>query len=547
MKNIYLEPNEEIISVVDRLTQAEDDQVSLVAPTGAQIWQSSINLKLLKREADSLNKVVTFIVADDLSAEMAQKIGFIVKKEQEIEKDEIVTEEVVEPEEPKEDMIDFLVNELETDKKEKKTLGVLVSEKRMADIVTPQQEAKPSFFRKPEPEIEPKVFNQISKPTGFRWSKLFTLFIIVTLVIAGLLSFLILPNAQVTITPKTETVNFELSAIGSTGVSQIDQSLNQIPLQKVEVTKTKSGEFNTTGEKEINQKARGYITIYNEYSSEDQTLVATTRFESSDGKIFRIPKSLTVPGAKIEEGRIIASTLKVEIVADQSGQEYNIGPSDFTIPGFKGTAKFAGFYGKSSESMNDGYIGKAKVVLTKDLTEAEDALIEDLKEEVRKSLEEQIPDDLRIVEDGLKEEVSKISSDLKEGDQAEKFNLEIKLTMTALLFKEEDLKDLVDLNLTSKISEDKSPIRETQKIGWSEPEIDWSKGEVSFSLDVEEKVAWQIDIQKLKQDLVGQNEVEVRKYLSSQFEIEKARVSFWPFWVNKIPKQEKKIKVEIEI
>jgi len=48
MKNIYLEPNEEIISIIDRLIQVEDEQVNLIVPSGAQIWQSSINLKLLK-------------------------------------------------------------------------------------------------------------------------------------------------------------------------------------------------------------------------------------------------------------------------------------------------------------------------------------------------------------------------------------------------------------------------------------------------------------------------------------------------------------------
>ena len=62
-------------------------------------------------------------------------------------------------------------------------------------------------------------------------------------------------------------------------------------------------------EKELNEKARGSLTVYNEYSSSPQTLVATTRFESPEGKIFRIEKNIVVPGAKIEEGKIIASTI----------------------------------------------------------------------------------------------------------------------------------------------------------------------------------------------------------------------------------------------
>ncbi len=631
MKNIYLEPNEEIISVVDRLIQSEDEEINLVVPSGAQIWQSSINLKLLKREADILNKAVTLIVSDDLGAEMAERIGFAVRKERDLPvelvqdtvQDEIVeeqeeieenqsaspelqpdepvkdpvevdenSEEKIEPVQSKENMIDLLVDELVEKKaaKTKSPFAVLTSwrkkpvsgivsevkktstqnQKRMADIVTRPGEEKPGFFRrspvKSIPDQQPKpvpvqplrpvqvekipetrVFTETEKKGSLKWSKLFTIFIVVAIVMAGLVGYLVLPNAEVTLTPKTEVVNFDLSVIGSEDVSQIDESLNEIPLQEVEVTKTKSREFNTTGEEDINQRARGKITIYNEYSSEKQTLLARTRFESSNGKIFRIPQSVTVPGAKISEGKIIASSLEIEIVADQPGEDYNIDPDNFTIPGFKGSPKFAGFYGKTNDSMSGGFVGKAKVVLSDDLEKAETALIDELKQEVKQALEDQIPTDLRIVEDGLKEEVVKIEISVKEGDQADKFNMDIKVTMKALLFKEEDLKNLVDLNLISKISDDKTPINETQKISWQTPVIDWEKGEASFSLTIEENVAFKIDIQSLKENLAGQDEVEVRRYLANQSEIEKARVSFWPFWVNKMPKQENKIRINIEI
>ncbi len=616
MKNIYLEPNEEIISVVDRLVQAKDEALNLVVPSNAQIWQSSINLKLLKREADNLNKTVTFIVADDLGAEMAERIGFAVKREKDFpvelvpEEEEIIQEdEAVEEAEAgqkigievkkeetvkeaqevgqnKDNMIDILVDELESEKASKKSLAIFSSwrkkpsrepknniqksspPKRMADIVTPSAESRPGFFqrsikkkeplirklpkRKPKPSIEEplpkrKIYTEIEKSAGLRWSKLFIVFIVIALIMAGFVAFMVLPNAEITISPKKEKITFDLSVIGSKDISQVDQTLNQIPIQEVEITKAKSREFKTTGEKDISEKARGYITIYNEYSSSPQTLVATTRFESADDKIFRIPKSITIPGAKIEEGKIIASSLKVEVVADEPGEDYNIGSSNFTIPGFKGTPKFAGFYGESSDSMSGGYVGKAKIALAKDLEDAEKALVEELKDEMRRALNEQIPSDLRIIEDGIKEELTKISFDVEEGEQAEKFTLEVKASIRALFFKEEDLKNLVNLNLISQISEDKVPVSETQAIRWDKPDIDWSKREVSFSLNIEEDIAWRIDIESLKQNLAGQDEVEVRRYLANQPEIEKARVSFWPFWVKKIPGQEKKIKVNIEL
>ena len=118
MKTIYLEPEEEIISVIDRLTQTKSQRVSLVVPTGAQIWQNPINLKLLKRESDNLGKEITLFVPDELKAEVAEKIGFSVKRGKNRPIVELIREEKEKSiskgsrliqSEPAEDMIGLLI------------------------------------------------------------------------------------------------------------------------------------------------------------------------------------------------------------------------------------------------------------------------------------------------------------------------------------------------------------------------------------------------------------------------------------------------------
>jgi len=588
-KNIYLEPDEEIVSVIDRLVQADAKQVNLVIPTGAQIWQSSINLRLLKREADNLTKEVTLIVQDDLGAELAKKIGFAVKYEKDflIEPGNDKSQDnkiIQETKNRKEDMIELLVEELKPEKKTSQLFGFFKKNKedseiqlassqtsgprkRMADIVSPSSESQKSFLTrrfsnkkskvkplkqapvikqaKAEPTIStPKVSLSSSMPIRLTWSKFFTFFIVSAFVIAIVVAYLAVPSAEVTICPKTEKLNFDLSIVGSVDISQIDVGLNKIPLHEIEIAKTKSKEFSATEEKQMNEKARGFITIYNEYSSSPQTLMATTRFESPEGKVFRIMKAITVPGAEIEEGRIIPSAIDVEVVADEPGESYNIGSTNFTIPGFKGTAKYAGFYAKSRASMSGGSTGVVKIVSADDIKSAEDVLIEELKRDINRALEEQIPTELQIVEDGIKEEIF-TKSGVEEGDQADRFNLEMNITVRVLLFKEESLRELINLNLASMISEDKEPVSETQQIEWIESVIDWEKEEAFFDLSIKEDVVYQVDIQSLKNNLTGQSEVEVRKFLAIQPEIEKAKVTFWPFWVKKMPTQEKKIRIEL--
>ena len=592
-KNIYLEPDEEIISVIDRLVQTDVRKVNMVIPTGARIWQSSINLKLLKREADNLGKDVSLVVADDLNSEMAEKIGFNVKQEGDFSAELAIHKNENQPKE-KEDMIDFLAEGLESDKKSSKSFSSFLSkqkvkpnkkkssgktaanltqkaEKRMVDIVNPEGDVKVNFFRrkiiKSEPIPRKKIISGLAKKEAVfrekvsqvssvhsiegtsafsKWPKFFTIFVALAFVAAIAVGCIVLPTTEITVFPKREKVNFDLLVIGSKSLSHIDEELNKIPLKEISIKKTKSGEFSATDEKELNKKATGIITIYNEYSSDAQPLVVRTRFESPDGRIFRIVEAVTVPGAKIEDGKIIPSALEVRVAADKSGADYNIGPTNFTIPGFKGSSKFAGFYGKSENSMEGGIIGKAKVVSAEDIKNAEKQLVEELKNAVKITLQEQIPSDLKIIEESLREETSIVSSTAEEGDQSEKFTLEMEANIFVYLFNEEELRRLVDFNLISMISGDKTPLSNSQQISWSELLVDWDKGEVSFSLSVEEDLASNVDVQSLKTDLAGLREVEVRKYLANQPTIETARVSFWPFWIKKIPTRLEKIEITID-
>ena len=105
---------------------------------------------------------------------------------------------------------------------------------------------------------------------------------------------------------------------------------------------------------------------------------------------------------------------------------------------------------------------------------------------------------------------------------------------------------MIDLNVISMIPEGKEPISKTQKIQWGEPVINDKNDEILFDLDIEENIAWKIDTNLLKENLIGLNEVEVRKYLSNQTKIQESKVSFWPFWVKHMPKQKEKIKITID-
>ena len=78
-----------------------------------------------------------------------------------------------------------------------------------------------------------------------------------------------------------------------------------------------------------------------------------------------------MPGAKIEEGKVIPSLIKARVAAEKAGDEYNIGPIDkFFIPGFKGSAKYNGFYAKSESNMAGGFVGEEAYPTDEDIKSA---------------------------------------------------------------------------------------------------------------------------------------------------------------------------------
>ena len=78
-QTFYIDINEEISSVIDRLKKSMAKDNYFVVPKRALFIQSVVNLKLLKREADKIGKQVVIVTQDEIGASMAQRAGINVR------------------------------------------------------------------------------------------------------------------------------------------------------------------------------------------------------------------------------------------------------------------------------------------------------------------------------------------------------------------------------------------------------------------------------------------------------------------------------------
>jgi S1-C subfamily serine protease len=102
-------------------------------------------------------------------------------------------------------------------------------------------------------------------------------------------------------------------------------------------------------------RARGFITIYNQYFTTSRTITASTEFiEITSKLIFRIKNTVVVPGGEKHFDYVTPSEIKnIEIIADQSGSEYLLNCSKTTPCMFrmlrldKGSMEYQHIYGKA--------------------------------------------------------------------------------------------------------------------------------------------------------------------------------------------------------
>ncbi len=359
-------------------------------------------------------------------------------------------------------------------------------------------------------------------------------------VLAAIVVFSTTGKAEVTLKPQSTPLNFQLALSISEQTPTIDLVKMSVPGQTLTVQKTVSQTFNATGQKDVAQKARGAIILYNKTSSA-QPLVATTRFESSDGHIFHSLTSVTVPAAKSAS---TPGTAEVQVIADKAGSEYNVPAGNFVVPAFReqgNTAKFQGITGVSTEAMHAGTSGKATVVTESDYNQAKTLLTEKLKTSIAEELKAQ-SNDLKVIDEN-NVTIEKPTSDADIDDAATTFTMSLSGTIKTVAFKQSDVDALIAGYASSKYNSD--IVAENLSITYNNVKYDESTRTLTTTTAIAGPGYAKIDQAKVIENLLGKNNAEMTAYLKSVTSLVSANVSLSPLWVRSIPQDPSRVHITI--
>lgn len=261
----------------------------------------------------------------------------------------------------------------------------------LTDIVVPKRKVTADqMFRPPAPSVKRPERHAFRIITGRK-----KLFIGILLLGVGIVLFgIVTSKMEITVRPQ----NIRMPMNKTILLSRKSDDPGKLFMRTVAVTDTEEGIFDgDIISSSVEKKAKGTVVIFNKSSQAPQTLVATTRLASPDGKIYRIPQTITVPGYYIENKEIIPGSKETEVVADKAGEDYNIGLVDFTIPGFAGGPKFKTIFGRSKTPIQGGFAGLENTVSPEDLDHAVIKLTAEADAQAGALLQSKIPKNTILV------------------------------------------------------------------------------------------------------------------------------------------------------
>ncbi len=651
MKPIYIEIDEEVTAIIDRVRAATTKDVVIVVPTGAALLQSAVNMRLLLREAQKAQKNLTLVTSDEYGLTLAQKVGITAHARVEdvagmdmdavqqsahtaqrtigtqayfddgAQHDAHVQQSAVHGDDDVYDGMHSTVSDVaashdaaqqDSDRRERPVMdsaaphvdvrashtvqppaqstqpAAHVRNRHTADVAPDapvsdggsltgsaaqtmppaldqhkQREVK-AFFGRARANVQETsdahaaslatyahVPDEMTASQGamtMRWWVLAAALgaVAVALIIAAVI---FLPRATVALTPQVREESVTVNVIADATVHATDFAQRTMPLIVLEKEEEITRSFEATGASAAGSfKARGTVTIYNTYSAAPQKLVATTRLLTKDGVLFRLVDSVVVPGMKKVDGKMVPGEVTAAVIADKPGEEYNIGPSEFSIPGFKGSPRYGKFYAKSTQPMIGGSTkgGEKRVVTADDLArakkETEDAARAALMEALRADAAAQ---GKKVLDEMVRVEIVSSGTQVVEGVAASSFDYTVKVRAQAMVFSENDVVIMLRKALEEKVK-DRDVKQEDLVVKYAPALADFEKRRAELTVRATARLVAQVDTAAVARALTGKRQDELDAALRSFVGIDAAEIRYgFGAFLNRLPYYSGSITVEI--
>ncbi len=557
---LYLEPDEEITSVIDKLKKANADSVGLVIPRSATLVHSIVNLKLLKKEAESLNKDIALVMTDRIGKNIASQVGIPVYEDVHAKRpvnahampDLPKGDEVIEvdmsgghtKESTHESSKDeaFVVKQYDADIHREKDVPVNEPHEqfRKHSVGAVDDEPERSKSEPSAPEVahhESRArHEEVTMSRSKKKSKKRLIVAFVLLAVLIIASAFGLPQSTVVVTVAAESFEQTVPIAVSSEEKEADGEVGTLAAkgELFTVENDDARRVTATGKKDVGGKATGSVTVSNAWDSNPLKLNAGTTFTATDGKVFELADAVTVPGATAElrQGQlvVVAGKVTATIKATEPGESYNIKASKFSIQGIPSERQDK-IFGESTKDFSGGFTKQVSVMTQGDIDKAKDEMVDDLKEKAQQELTKQTKDQ-KLLAEALVSDVVSVETNPKEvGTETDYFDLKVKVKNQVMTFDEKVVNKAVDVAIRAKVPDDKELLLgEDDEFVIEVDKTDYDNQQLVLAAKVKTKIGTRVDPQEAKQGLAGKSRDEVEATLSRLPNVKDVELRKFPSW-----------------
>lgn len=534
---VYIDVDDEITAIIDKLTKSDSKIVALVLPKRATALQSIVNMKLLKRAADEAGKSPVLITSEKGLLPLAGATGLYVAKN--------LSSKPEVPPSPDQKAVDDEELEAELEPETAAVAAgaaaVAASAKNKDDTIDMEQEG-PVAPKKAAKSKSPKNSKLAKIPNFEKFRK--KIFIIagalVGLILLFVLAVVVLPKATITIQTNTESVDASFDFTASPAAENVDESAFVVPAklvtEKVEETTTAAA----TGQKDLGTKASGNMTFSipcSAVSGSPPTVPAGTGV-SANGLTFVTQSASALTTPNFSGGCTFTGTTTVQ--AQNNGDQYNLGPANYSVSGFSSVT------GRGSQ-MSGGTTKIAKVVTAQDVETAK-AKIAAKDDAIKQKLQQQLEaSDLFVVQSSFKKANESTTPSPGVDQEASEVSVKYSADFSMVGVNREDLKKLVEASLKDKIDTERQQVQEDgldQATFTLKTSAD--NGDTVLTVATKTEVGPDIDTEALKQQVAGKKSGETENIVRALPSVKSVEVDYSPFWVSRTPKAAKKITIKFE-
>jgi len=561
-ETIYVDVDDEITAIIDKVQDAKGKVIALVLPKRAPVLQSIVNMKLLKRSAETADKNLVLITTEAGLMPLAGTVGLHVASTP-TSKPSIPGAPALPSDEPEdadeplkivdgntsEDSADFDAGAAAS-----KSIGELATARAASQIDEPDIDESIDMSDADDglvpdgdvPVSKPKKDKKLKVPNfdSFRKKIAFGILGLAVLIVAWIYAFMIAPKATIAIHTDTSTVTTNLNLTLDTTAKALDAGNNIVPASQQSQQKTATQQVPATGQQNNGAKATGSVQLTAQKCGgnpfDTPSAVATGTSLSAAGHTYVLQDTVSFHGTGSSGGCYTYAGGSADITALKGGADYNTsGSANFTVTGRSDVT--------GTGSVNGGTDNITKIVTQSDIDGATSKITSSDSSSVKAQLISNAQSKGLIpVPSSFQTGTPQVTTSAKAGDTADNVTVTAVTNYTMFAVQKSDIQKLVDANVNGQIDKGKQVILDdgvaNAVFNEANPPTDTS---AVVSVEAKSVAGPELNLANLKKQLVGKKSGDIKNYLKQTPGVTSVDVKYSPFWVSVVPKNTSKTTISI--